>query len=464
MTSYEPSFAAPLSAERALDTVSRAVRSAATDAVEVTLLGRTGEYTRFAGDRIGQPQDITGLSVSIKAIVNGHAARAATSSLDRVAETALLAASLARSRAAAAGRAGSVGVAAPAEGGQPSLWHSDTAGFDAHRRVELAGLAMRSAAAVGASATGMIGRAVSQIAVANSAGVHRHAEATEASGSLTVSIGDATAHWTDLHRSSDALDTASQIDGTIERASRGRGRIELPDGEYTVVLGPQATGELLGFLGLFGFSGDLAAAGVGVWASQAGQRVASELVSVHDDALAPVGLPIGFDFEGTPKRRVGLLAAGVVGEPVTDLSSAASLGRPSTGHAHIAREEVPAPVPANLMMQAGSKTEAELIAGVERGVYVERFWYTRLVDRHATTITGVSRDGCFLIENGRLTLPLATGRFTQSVLGFLHTVDGLGDTSRSQPVMNVWNGCISAPAIRGHGFRFGSRPVRRPRG
>ena len=111
----------------------------------------------------------------------------------------------------------------------------------------------------------------------------------------------------------------------------------------------------------------------------------------------------------------------------------------------------------NLVLRPGHQTEAELVSGVERGVYVERFWYTRLVDETASTITGVTRDACFLIEDGRLTSPVDTGRFTQSVLGLLETVDGVADTVRSQPVMNVWNGCVSAPAIRGHGFRFGSR-------
>jgi predicted Zn-dependent protease len=232
----------------------------------------------------------------------------------------------------------------------------------------------------------------------------------------------------------------------------------MPDGDFTVVLGPEAAGELVGFLGDFGFTGSLAAAGVGVCAREPGARRASELVTVADDARADVGLPMPFDFEGTVKQVVPLLTRGVVGAPVTDLATASALGRPPTGHAHIAREEVPAPVAANVVMRPGDRTEAELVGGVERGVYVERFWYTRLVDRSASTITGVSRDACFLIEDGRLTRPVDTGRFTQSVLGFLETVDGVADTVRSQPVMNVWNGCVSAPAIRGHGFRFGNRP------
>jgi PmbA protein len=144
---------------------------------------------------------------------------------------------------------------------------------------------------------------------------------------------------------------------------------------------------------------------------------------------------------------------------VTDRAVAAALGTSSTGHAHIAREQVPAPAAANIVMAAGSLTEAELIAGVERGVYVQRFWYTRLVDRVAGTITGVTRDACFLIENGRLTTPLEGMRFTQSVIDCLAGVLAVGRDVRSQPVMNVWNGATSAPPVRAAAFRLGAAPL-----
>jgi predicted Zn-dependent protease len=224
-------------------------------------------------------------------------------------------------------------------------------------------------------------------------------------------------------------------------------------------LGPQAVGDLLTFLEALGFSGELAAAKVGVVALRAGESIASPLVTVADDATAGIGLPIPFDMEGVPKRRVPLLTAGVVGEPVTNLATARALGTASTGHAHVAREEIPSPVAANVVMTPGDATEAELIAGVGRGLYIQRFWYTRLVDRVAGTITGVSRDGCFLIEDGRLGQPVAGARFTHSVLDFLSTVDGVGSSLRSQPVMNVWNGVVSAPAVRGHRFRFGAAGI-----
>lgn len=436
-------FAPPMPADRALELVDSAARASAADEVEVTLLGRAGEYTRFAGDRVHQPQDITELSVLVRAIVAGHAARASTSSPARVRDAVERANALARGLARAADRPGTARVGEPIPAPELQLWHDDTAAFDAAARIAMASTAMRAA---GGGAAGMIGRAATQIAVATSNGVRRHAVATEATGSLTVSLDGGTSHWTDLRRASSALELPAAIERTVRRAAAGRARAELPAGRYTVVLGPLAVGDLLGFLGAFGFTGDLAAAGVGICATRPDELVASELVTVADDATADVGLPIPFDIAGTPKQVVPLLTDGVVGRPVTD----------TTGHAHIAREEVPAPVAANVVMRPGSGAEDDLVAGVADGLYVERFWYTRLVDRAATTITGVSRDACFRIRDGRLAEPVAGARFTQSVLDFLSTVDGVADRVVSQPLMNVWNGAVSAPAVRGTGFRFGT--------
>ncbi len=120
---------------------------------------------------------------------------------------------------------------------------------------------------------------------------------------------------------------------------------------------------------------------------------------------------------------------------------------------------MPEPEAANIVMAPGELSEDDLIAGVDRGVYVQRFWYTRLVDRVEGTITGVTRDACFLIEHGRLTAPIAGMRFTQSVLGCLAGVDAVGAELRAQPVMNVWNGATAAPPIRAAAFRFGAAPL-----
>jgi predicted Zn-dependent protease len=487
MTEFAPAVDPARALEELTAVVDGVVDGNAADACDVFLTGRVGQYTRFAGGRIHQPQDITEVQVMVRAIVNGHAARAACGGLAGLPAAARTAARSAAAIAASVGTPGRVRVATPdlapdehpprplggAEPGcgggeHPPRFPADallvddaTAAFDTAERVDLVRAAHAAAAARGGSVAGMVGRALTQLVVATSTGIRRATLATEAQGGFTFEVGDGTAHVIDLGRAVSRLGLRDAIDVAAAQAAASVGRVEAEPGEYTVVLGPEATAELVSFLPAFGFSGELAAAGVGVCARGGGERAASALVSVADDALAGVGLPIGFDIEGVTKRRVVLLDKGIVGSPVTDLSTAAALGVRSSGHAHIAREEAPATRAANLVMAAGGQTEASLIADVPRGVYLQRFWYTRLVDRAATTITGVTRDACFEIVDGALGRPLAGMRFTQPVLELLSTVDGVGDRRRTVPVMNVWNGATTAPAIRAHGFRLGAAPASR---
>ena len=449
----------PLDEASTMEALDAALRSTAADEFEISVLARAGEYTRFAGQVIHQPQDIVEVQYLVRALVNGHPYRVATSTAADLERAVAAAAAGARTRAELAKEAGQVRLAGPQPDAVPGpLWYADTEAYDVAARSALAKQAMAEAIEAGGEAAGMLGCAVTQQLVATSAGIRRATAATEASGSLTATIEDGTAHWVDLSRSAGRLDVAGSVSRAVAQARAGRGRADLPAGRYPVVLGAEAAGELLGFLPDVGFAGALAAAGIGITA-QAGQPLAASLVDVADDGGADVGLPIGFDIEGVTKRRVDFFRHGLVGEAVTDLATAAALGRPSTGHAHIAREQVPEPTAPNIVMTAGTGTEAELIAQLEHGVYLQRFWYTRLVDRITGTITGVTRDACFLIENGRLTTPLNGMRFTESVLGVLAGVEAIGADVRSQPIPNVWNGAISAPSMRSAAFRLGAAPL-----
>jgi PmbA protein len=454
---------APLNEAQTMEALDAALRSTAADEFEISVLARSGEYTRFAGQVIHQPQDIVEVQYLVRALVNGHPYRVATATAADLERAVAAAAAGARDRAELSKKAGHVRLAGPADGRGPGgpgapYWYGDTDAFDVAARSALAKDAMSAALAAGGEAAGMFGRAVTQQFVATGAGIRRQIAATEASGALTATIDDGTAHWVDLSRSAGRLEVAGSVARAIAQARAGRGRVDLPPGTYPVVLGAEAVGELLGFLPDVGFGGTLAAAGIGI-TLQAGQPLAAALVDVADDGGADVGLPISFDIEGVAKRRVDFFRHGLVGEPVTDLATAAALGRPSTGHAHIAREQVPEPTAANIVMAGGPQPEDELIAQLEHGVYLQRFWYTRLVDRITGTITGVTRDACFLIENGRLTTPLNGLRFTESVLGVLAGIEAIGADVRSQPIPNVWNGAISAPSVRAAGFRLGAAPI-----
>lgn len=441
----------------ALEKIATSLSPTAADGLELSLTGRAGEYTRFADDRIHQPQSITELQIMVRAVCDGHAFRTSTSDLRRLPHIAAGAAQAAQqiSRTARPGTARLPdGLPAPLTQRTP-LWFETTMAFDDAARVSLAHHAMTTAHSSGGESAGMFGRATVQQIVVSSAGTRRAMLATEATGSLTVTIGDGSSHWTDVSRAAGRLHAAHAVDTTIEQAAACRHPEPIAPGEYTAVLGTEAAAEMLQFLPAFGFSGDLAANGVGVCAAPVDTMLASPLVTIADDGTADVGLPTPFDLEGVAKQRVPMIDKGRVGQPVTDTATAARLGTTSTGHAHVAREETPRPCAANIIMAGGVDDEQALIAGVDHGVYIQRFWYTRVVDPAASRITGVTRDACYRIEHGKLGRAIPGMRFTQSVFDFLRSVDGIGRTLQSQPIPNVWSGVSSAPAIRGHAFRLG---------
>lgn len=449
--------------DRALTACAAAVdgaRRQGADGAEAFLATRAGSHTRFAQDRVSQPQDITEWQLMVRAVVRGRSARVATTDLAAAADAGRRAADRARALAEAAGPwpvPEPPTPAAPARDLPPSaLWDDATAAWDTGARVAAARSAMTAAARAGGQAYGMFGQALAELAVVAVDGTERYGATTEALGTLTVRIDDGTSHWVDLDRRVAVLGVDAAVEATVAQAARARGRVELPDGRYDVVLGPLATGGLLEGFAAYGFTGTAVADGVGAVATRRGERVAPAAVDVADDPRALRGLPFPFDPEGTPSTRVPLLDAGVVAGAVTDRDSASRSGLPATGHAHVAREETPHAAPASLTMAGGDASTADLVAGVERGVYVERLWYLRVVDAAATTLTGGSRDACFLIEDGRLARPLAPARFTESVFGALSRVDAVGRDVLAQPLPNVRDGCVVAPAVRVRGFRFGS--------
>ncbi len=444
--------------ERVLPALGDALRAAPADQVEVFAQSRVGEYTRFAASRVHQPQSITEAQIMVRAVVGTGSARVAVSALADVATAVARACALARARDGSPGATRPYDVAAgPVTlGATPALCES-TLAWDAVERSRLAGEAMASAARAGGTAHGTLSRAITELAVVTSRGVSLYGAATEAGFAATVRVGEVSSYVGDLGRDAAALDVRGRCLEAIEDVAAADEPVDLDDGVYDVVFGPLATGELIGFLPDFGYLAPAVRAGIGLVAERAGRRVASPLVTVSDDASDPIGLTFPFDFEGTPKAAVDLLRAGVVGGAVSDRAGAAATGGTSTGHASIGREQSPEPACANLVMAPGTASTADLVGGVERGIYVQRLWYNRLVDVERGLVVGTSRDRAFLIEDGRPGRSLRGARFNESVIDALERVDGVSLERASQPIPNLWNSSITAPAMRVRGFRFGAR-------
>jgi predicted Zn-dependent protease len=179
-----------------------------------------------------------------------------------------------------------------------------------------------------------------------------------------------------------------------------------------------------------------------------GERVMDERISIWDDGLAAEGTPMPFDYEGVPKQRVAFIERGVAAGVVWDTYLAGKQGGElqSTGHALPAGSTIGA-LPLHMFMAPGDATVDEMVRDVKRGLWVSRFWYTRTVHPLNVITTGMTRDGTFLIEDGKVAGPVRDMRFTQGYVEALNNVDAIG----REPMLvlgDLGGGVRSVPALK----------------
>lgn len=212
----------------------------------------------------------------------------------------------------------------------------------------------------------------------------------------------------------------------LEKAARSEKRLPLEPGEYPVVLEEPAVATLLGMLASMGFSARAVLENRSFFCQRFGEKMVSELVTVYDDALHPKTIPMPFDFEGVPKTRVYFFRGGVAAGVVHDSRTAKLMGTKSTGHALPPAAAGWSPLPTHLVMEPGTATDGELLSGLARGLLVTRFHYARTVDPMRGIMTMMTRDGTFLVEDGRIVAAVEDLRVTESGLRALALVQAVG--------------------------------------
>jgi PmbA protein len=225
------------------------------------------------------------------------------------------------------------------------------------------------------------------------------------------------------------LDARALAERGARKALAAGEQTELPPGEYAVVFETHAVGWLCDLLAGCAFNGLAHAEGRGALDGRLGERVAAPAINLADSPIHPRTLRRTFDAEGRLKSPLPLIGDGVAHGVAHDIRSAALAGdgAVTTGHALAPGGDAFGPHPTNLVLAGGEAAdEAELCAPVERGVYVTRLWYANVVRPKETLITAVTRDGTFLIEDGKVTRPLRDLRLTDSVLGILSRTQALG--------------------------------------
>jgi predicted Zn-dependent protease len=400
-----------MTADRLLETCERVLALVGTDAeAEITVSAGPEALTRFATSFIHQNVADDARALHLRVSLDGRVAEATANqsddeSLARLVRTTLEAARLQPVDPNWPGLA--PGAAALAV----DHWDDATAGAEPGERAKRVGAFVD--AADGLETAGYCSTTAGHVAFANTAG-------QRLSGRTTMAELDGIARTGTSDGSARAASVGlADLDGTelgrkaARRARDSADASDLEPGRYEVVLGPSCVVNILSFLALYGFNGRAVEEGRSFAVLGEGQF--DDRISLTDDVTHPLAAGVAFDSEGTPKRRVELVRAGVTSSLVHDRRTAMALDQESTGHAVAGAGTIGA-IPANLVLEPGSSSADDLVGGIGRGLLVTDFWYTRILDPRTQVVTGLTRNGVWLVEDGRIVRPVTNLRFTQSYL------------------------------------------------
>lgn len=384
--------------------------------------------TRFANNTIHQNVAEQGLVVSIRTAVEGRTARVTTNRTD---EDSLRSAidnclSLASHQPKDARL-----LPPPGKQKYRAVRHfsAATADLKADDRARAVKNACQSAEKRGQVAAGIFSSGQSQSVLVNSRGLSAAYRQTHSTFSVTMQQGSA-ASWAKAN-SGDVrqVDPAALAKLASEKASRAQNPVECEPGKYTVVLEPAAVLDLVGFL-FYDFAATAVADKRSCLSGRVGKAIFGKNITITDDAYHPLQLGAPFDGEGMPRQQVKLVDGGVVKNLVYSRRSAKQEGKRPTGHGFPLPNEY-GEAPLNLVVAGGKTSLEEMIASTERGFLVTRLWYIREVDPYEKIMTGMTRDGLFQIEKGKISRAARNFRFNQSVLEMLRNVECLGPARRA---------------------------------
>ena len=418
---------------------------------EAFYLGRDAALTRFAGSRIHQNVSEHDATLRVRAVDGGRSGVASTNRLDRdgVAEVVARAVDICR-RSAANPRPSPL---PPGDAGAISDvgFVAATAEADPEQRAAGARAVIEAGDGAGLDTSGAFSTDSTTMAVANTNGLRSRHDFTQAK-LLTVMTGSDRASGYAQSTSPDVgdIDAAAVGAEAADKAVRSVGATDIEPGEYDVILEEYAVQTTLEYLSFNAFSA--LAVEEGRSFMELGQRVMGPNVSIWDDGTDPTGLPSAIDFEGVAKRRVNLVTDGMATGLVHDSATAARAGVPSTGHALPAPNTF-GPLTWNLFMAPGSSSKEEMLAATERGIWVTRFHYVNIVHPRRGMLTGMTKDGTFLVEDGRIVRPIRNLRFTEAIPEAFSRIEAI--SSETRLLAAEYSGINArVPALRIRGFSF----------
>lgn len=445
-----------LSREQAQDLISRVIKQTDAEGVEAIVISANRNSTRFSGNVITQNVGLSDDNLRLR-VINGKRQGVATvNQFDDDSIRHCIQSALAVARVAAEDHNLMPLLDQQPEYQPVNLWFESTAKYSPAQRAEHVGRVLKDYDGRGIEGAGIFDTDESCLAFGNSNGVFAYKPATKANFSASAFLDNGNVEgWAE----SFALDV-SKCDpakaGSIaaQKAEAGLNPQAIKPGEYPVIFEPAAVEELMLFFGWLTGNGLAFAEGRSFHKGELGQKLLDDKFTLIED---PFNDELGgspFDMEGCPRKRVTLVENGTFKAVCHDRRSAKMTGQENTGHAAM-QPDSRGPMPGSLVLATGDQTLEQMIAGTERGLLVTKLHYTNVVNQQDVSITGMTRAGTFMVENGKISHAVKNMRFTQSLLSAFASIDALGNEAHAGGGA-LFGGNFVVPAMKLPRWRFSS--------
>jgi predicted Zn-dependent protease len=460
-----------LTRDQASDIFDRIKKLSSADETEVLFSGGRFALTRFANNTIHQNVEEENHIVSVRTAFGGRTARATTNKFDdgslrRVVDSSEALAKVQHpdpdllpmpdSREAAGGKGESVTTHAA-----PTRHFDQTAAITPQLRAEGVKKIVEVAQHHKLTAAGIFSSSESVEGIFNSRGLSDWHTQTLAEVSITM-LGADSSGW-QKSNSPDVtnLDPLMMAGIAAKKALDSAHAKEIPAGKYTVILEPSAALDTVGFM-FWDYSGMAILDQRSFLTGRIGSKLFGEHITIWDDVAHPLQTGSPFDGEGMRRLRVPLVENGVVKRVVYARATAERMKRSEhkdkagliapTGHGFPLPNEM-GEMPLNIVFASpqNPQTLAEMIASTERGILVTRFWYIREVDPYEKMVTGMTRDGTFLVEDGKVRQGIRNFRFNESLIHMLSNVEAMSEPLRACGEESF---DMVVPAMKIRGFNF----------
>jgi len=406
----------------------RVLRLSDADETEVHIDFVADALTRFANNTIHQNVAEQTLNVSVRTVFDGRTARASTNKTDDE--------SLRRAVAASATLARSqpknpdlLPMPGPQTYPKVNRYFPETAGATPKDRAVAVARVTELAEQNKQTAAGIFSTGASITAMANSKGLFASYRQSRAEFSITIMEQDSSGWAKASAPDRGQIDPEQLAQRASEKAAASRHPKEVEPGRWTVILEPAAVLDLVGFL-FYDFAGTAVLDQRSCFTNRIGKQVMGENVSIHDDVTHKLQSGPPFDGEGMPRQTVLLVERGVPRHLVYARATAKKMKTRPTGHG------LPLPnqdgeAPFNLVFAGGNTSLETMVATTDRGILLTRLWYIREVDPYEKILTGMTRDGTFLVENGKISSGIRNFRFNQNILEMLSNVGQMSPAVRA---------------------------------